>query len=330
MHRTLGDEPLLKADSMHTDNQDDLGGDSLNAPTNSDISSSRQPEADGKSKKNKFISFINKKLFRRNDSDIREALAGYIDENENEGELDQVARHERVLISNVLKLHDLTVYDVMVPRAEITAIDVESSYQQIINLILEKQHSRIPIYRDKLDNVIGFVHLKDLLNKNHGQGAFDLSAIIRDLPILSPSLPVLDLLMQMKQTKRHMAVVIDEYGGIDGLVTIEDLTEAIVGEIDDEFDEEDEPSLVIKPEDGTIIADARIAIEDLEREVDIYFGTEEELDDIDTLGGYITNKIGRVPARGEVLRDQQNSVIFEIIDADPRRINRVRIRKLAP
>lgn len=279
-------------------------------------------------KKTGFMSFVSKKLFRRGaDNDIREALADYIEENDDDETLDNIARHERDLISNVLKLRDMTVYDVMVPRVDIVALELNSSYKDVIDLILIKQHSRIPIYKENLDNVIGFIHLKDLLNSQYSEGNFDLSSIIRELPILSPSLPVLDLLLQMKQTKLHMAMVIDEYGGIDGLVTIEDITEAIVGEISDEFDTENEPELVIKPEDGSIIADARIELDDLIAETDITLADKDDLDDIDTLGGYITNKVGRVPARGEILRDKQNALIFEIIDADPRRINRIRIKR---
>ncbi len=279
-----------------------------------------------KPKKNGFFSSITKKILKQ--GDIREALADFIDDNHDDDKLDYAARNERDLISNVLKLRDMTVYDVMVPRVDIIAIDVDSNYRDIINIILEKQHSRIPVYRDNLDNTFGFIHLKDLLNRDLNDDSFDINTIVRELPILSPALPVLDLLLQMKQTKLHMALVIDEFGGIDGLVTIEDITEAIVGEISDEFDTEKEPELVIKPEDSSIIADARIELDDLMEVTKITLGSEDELDDIDTLGGYITNKIGRVPARGEVLRDRRNGIIFEIIDADPRRISRVRIRKL--
>jgi|TARA_R110002126_G_scaffold13118_3_gene56498 CBS domain containing-hemolysin-like protein len=279
-----------------------------------------------KPKKNGFLAAITRKILKQ--GDIREALADFIDDNNDDDKLDYVARHERDLISNVLKLRDMTVYDVMVPRVDIVSIDVDSNFHDIINIVLEKQHSRIPVYKDNLDNTFGFIHLKDLLNRDLNDNTFDINSIVRELPILSPSLPVLDLLLQMKQTKLHMALVIDEFGGIDGLVTIEDITEAIVGEISDEFDTEKEPELIIKPEDSSIIADARIELDDLMDVTKITLGSEEELDDIDTLGGYITNKIGRVPARGEVLRDRRNGIIFEIIEADPRRISRVRIRKL--
>jgi len=295
--------------------------DTPDASTNNDNGT-----AEIKPKKNGFFSSITRKILKQ--GDIREALADFIDDNNDDDKLDYVARNERDLISNVLKLRDMTVYDVMVPRVDIIAIDVDSNYRDIINIILEKQHSRIPVYRDNLDNTFGFIHLKDLLNRDLNDDTFDINTIVRELPILSPALPVLDLLLQMKQTKLHMALVIDEFGGIDGLVTIEDITEAIVGEISDEFDTEKEPELVIKPEDSSIIADARIELDDLMEVTKITLGSEDELYDIDTLGGYITNKIGRVPARGEVLRDRRNGIIFEIIDADPRRISRVRIRKL--
>ncbi|MCS5597359.1 MAG: hemolysin family protein [Alphaproteobacteria bacterium] len=282
-----------------------------------------------KVKKNRLFPSLLKRLFRKSDNDIREALADYIDDNDDDETVDYIVKHERDLISNVLKLRDMTVYDVMIPRVDIVAINIDSEYKDIVTLIHDKQHSRIPIYKENLDNTIGFVHLKDILTATLNDGEFQITDIIRDIPILAPSLPVIDLLLQMKETKQHIAMVIDEFGGIDGLVTIEDITEAIVGEISDEFDIEEEPELVFKPEDGIIIADARVYLDDLIEETDIQLGEDYELEDIDTLGGYITNKFGRVPARGEVLRDRKNAIIFDIIDADPRRIKRVRIRKHA-
>lgn len=314
----------LYSDSADEPGQSPLADDTLDTPKTSENNGNGNGES---KKKTKLFPNFAKRLFRKTENDIREALADYMEDSEDDDSVDYIVKHERDLISNVLKLRDLTVYDVMIPRVDIVALNVDSEYADIVEMIRDKQHSRIPVYKENLDNTIGFVHLKDILTCTLNGETFDITQIVRDIPILAPSLPVIDLLMQMKQTKQHIAMVIDEYGGIDGLVTIEDITEAIVGEISDEFDAEEDPEIVFK--DSTIIADARVYLDDLIEETGIQLGDEEELEDIDTLGGYITNKIGRVPARGEVLRDRKNAIIFEIIDADPRRIKRVRIKKTA-
>ena len=263
----------------------------------------------------------------KNSSDgLREALEEYIEELEEGDNNDpSIANHESSLISNVLKLRDRTVTDVMIPRADIASIDVNSSKEQFMALLSEKAFSRIPVYRETLDDILGTVHIKDILSAMESGNDVNLKSLLRPVPIVSPSLPVLDLLLKMKSDRKHMVMVVDEYGGIDGLATIGDVIEAIVGEFDDEFDTESAPQMTVR-QDGTVIADARIDIEDFENR----FGdvlSEEEREEVDTLGGLVFFTANRIPARGELIK-HETGMIFEIIDADQRRINRLRIQNI--
>lgn len=261
------------------------------------------------------------------DTSLREALEEVIEEFEDHPE-EQVAAHERLLISNILNLRDLTVVDVMVPRADIIAIAQKTDRTKLFELLSEKQFSRLPVYRDDLDDIIGTIHIKDIMAElAKGNQNFKIKELIRSVPIVSPAMPILDLMLQMQQTSKHMALVVDEYGGIDGLVTIGDIVENIVGEIDDEFDNEVQPELT-RNSDGSIIVDARYDMEEFEKE----FGTilsEEEREDVDTVGGVVFSIAGRIPARGEILVHEESGVKFEVMDADPRRVNRLKIRNLS-
>ena len=247
--------------------------------------------------------------------------------------------HERMLLRNILRLQDTTAIDVMVPRADILAVDIVTPLPDVLRLLSEKAHSRVPVYRETLDDVVGMVHIRDVLSAKAALGepsaegaegdgsAFGLRDILRDILIVAPSMPVLDLLLEMRQRRQHMALVVDEFGGIDGLITIEDLIEEIVGEIQDEHEIDEAPRLDERP-DGSFLADARLPIETFEERVTPVLG-DDERDDIDTLGGLVFTIAGRVPARGEVLRHDAG-LEFEVIDADPRRIKRLRIRTPRP
>ncbi|NBX67005.1 MAG: HlyC/CorC family transporter [Proteobacteria bacterium] len=261
----------------------------------------------------------------REDRELKEALAEVISENHDNAESEQTALHQKILISNVLKLKDLRAFDVMVPRADIIGIEESMEPDAILALLSEKQVSRLPVYRESLDDVTGTVHIKDVLSKLATGESFVLSELVRDVPVISPAMPVLDLLLMMRQQKRHMALVVDEYGGIDGLVTINDIVETIVGEIDDEYESGLE-GVIVEKTDGTVVADGRVDIETFENR----FGkvlSQEERETVDTLAGLVVTLAGRVPARGEVLA-HASGIEFEIIEADPRRINRLRIRNL--
>ncbi len=232
---------------------------------------------------------------------------------------------ERQLIHNILQLHELTAHDVMVPRADIVSVDVSTSLPALIRLLNTEAHSRLPVYRGTLDEIIGMVHIKDVLPFWSNRRAFRLEKIVRKTIFAAPSMNMLDLLAEMRNSRVHMALVVDEYGGIDGLVTIEDLVEEIVGEIEDEHDDAESPKIKeIRP--GIAEADARATIEDLE---EIYGGllTEEERDDVDTIGGLVIYLANRVPSRGELI-PHSSGLELEVLEADPRRIRRVRLRRL--
>src|SRR5262249_20806609 len=182
------------------------------------------------------------------------------------------------------------------------------------------------VYRETLDDVIGYLHVKDILAPVADRRPAKLARLLRKVLFVAPSLPILDLLVQMRQARTHIAMVVDEFGGIDGLVTIEDLIEEIVGEIEDEHDVEVAPSLIERP-DGSFIADARIPIEVLEEQHGAHLRSDDELEDVDTLGGLVFALAGRVPKRGEVI-NHPGGIAFEVIDADPHRIKRLRVRGL--
>jgi len=198
----------------------------------------------------------------RNGESLRETIDEMIEEPPADGP-HPLSAQERVLIGNILKVHDRTAADAMVPRVDIVALDVETSFPEVVKFMVEQGHSRVPVYRETLDNVIGFVHAKDLLGPAAERRETKLSLILRKVLFVAPSVPILDLLVQMRQARTHIAMVADEFGGVDGLVTIEDLIEEIVGEIEDEHDVADEPRLAERA-DGTLIADARTPIEVLE------------------------------------------------------------------
>jgi len=232
---------------------------------------------------------------------------------------------ERQLLGNILKLRDVTVGKIMVPRADVVAIEASMSLNNMIEFITNEGHSRFPVYRGNLDEVVGMIHLKDLLPYVHSPQEFNFQQILREVIVIAPTMPVLDLLVEMRQSRRHMAVVVDEFGGVDGLVTIEDLVEEIVGEIEDEHDEADAHEVLLRP-DGTIIANARLPLAELEARTGALVD-DEAREDIDTIGGLLFLLAGRVPARGELIR-HESGIVFEVMEADSRRVKRVRVRNI--
>jgi CBS domain containing-hemolysin-like protein len=239
-----------------------------------------------------------------------------------------ITPQERVLIGNVLKGHGRNAADVMVPRVDIVALDIDQPFAEVVKCMVEHGHSRVPVYRETLDDVIGFVHVKDVLGPVADRRPARLERLLRKVLFVAPSVPILDLLVQMRQARTHMAMVIDEFGGIDGLVTIEDVIEEIVGEIEDEHDVDVAPVLIERP-DGSVIADARISIEALEEQHGTRLRPAGEQEAVDTLGGLVFTLAGRVPKRGEVIA-HPDGIEFEVLDADPRRIKRLRVRGLRP
>ncbi len=233
---------------------------------------------------------------------------------------------ELTLMRNILNLHELTVYDVMVPRADIVAVDEQTPLAELVEIISNDAHSRIPVYYGSLDEVAGMVHIKDVLPCLNQDVPVRLNSILRRVLFVAPSMPILELLLQMRVRRLHMAMVVDEFGGVDGLVTIEDLVEEIVGEIEDEHDEDETPTLN-RSADGSLDADARVPIRSFEEMVGPVLKDEEREEDIETLGGLVFFLAGRVPGRGEVIR-HDSGIEFEIVEADPRRVRRIRICNL--
>lgn len=272
-----------------------------------------------------FFALLRAALGAKPETSWRDTIEELIEETGDTEEA-TLAVHERQLFSNILQLKDRTAYDVMVPRADIFAVDVETPTPDLIRLLSDSAHSRMPVYRETLDDVVGLVHIKDVFVKLATGADFKLAEILRDVLIVAPSMPALDLLLEMRQGRSQMALVVDEFGGIDGLITIEDLVEEIVGEIQDEHDDQAAPKLV-ECADGSYLTEARLPIQDLEAVFGPVLETDD--DDIDTVGGLVFSLAGRVPVRGEVLRDH-NGLEFEVTEADPRRIKRLRIRRVAP
>ena len=259
---------------------------------------------------------------------IAELVQGAADAPETPGELPDLDRQERALIANVLRLRGMTADDVMLPRADIVAIEVDTNFATALALIRADGHSRLPVYREQLDDIVGMVHIKDVYAYVGRPEEFKLETILRRPLLVAPQMPVLDLLLQMRQARMHLALVVDEYGGIDGLVTIEDLVEEIVGDIADEHDDPAGP-MVTERADGALDIDARMPIEDFEARIGNILTEDEREADIDTIGGLVFALAGRVPTRGEVLR-HHSGVEFRVLDADARRLRRLRVRRVEP
>jgi CBS domain containing-hemolysin-like protein len=232
--------------------------------------------------------------------------------------------------------HEFTrmdVGDVMTPRADIQAIEVTASFDEVVARFIETEHSRLPIYRETLDDPVGVIHIKDIFRLLAGGGRPETGAVLRGLKrevlYVPESMPAAALLEKMQASRVHLALVIDEHGGVSGLVTLEDLLEAVVGEIDDEHDEAQVSGVVARP-GGIFDVDARADLEDLEAALESGGLAPEELEeDIDTVAGLVTALAGRVPQKGELIA-HPHGWIFEVVDADPRRVKRVRVRHAAP
>jgi len=259
---------------------------------------------------------------------------------------------ERTMLTNILALRGRRVDDVMVPRADIISVQQDISLGELIKVFEGAGHSRLVVYNETLDDPVGMVHIRDVIaymaqratvsaakvtrRKKPLTAGLDLKVvdlsvalsaakIIRPILFVPPSMPAIDLLAKMQATRIHLALVIDEYGGTDGIVSIEDVVEQIVGDIEDEHDEDDLPSIV-RQADGSFLADARAPLEEVVAAVGAEFDVKEEAAEVDTLAGYIMTRVGRLPTRGEVVPGPGDFEI-EVLDADPRRLKRVRITR---
>ena len=233
--------------------------------------------------------------------------------------------NEKNLIKNILNLNEKSVEDIMVPRAEIISIEKKKTIKEILLVIKNESHSRMPVYDQNLDNVLGFLHIKDVI-KNINNKDFIVNDILREVLYVAPKSPILELLKRMRSSRIHMGLVVDEFGGVDGLVTIEDLVEEIVGEIEDEHDAEDDEVKIKRVNDRTIIVDASYKIIELEDlfQLKIKEAKEEE---IDTVGGLVSYVANKVPNINEVFV-LNNQLKFKILEADERRVIALEIKKI--
>ncbi|WP_417519089.1 hemolysin family protein [Minwuia sp.] len=261
---------------------------------------------------------------RNGEAGWRESIEEILEEHDDADERGALGDEERLMLANIIALGGKRVDDVMVPRGDIVALEVSLSLSEIVARYREAPHSRLPVYREQMDEILGVLHIKDLVKFWGRTGEIDLPSILRPPVVVPPSKPVIDLLVEMRASRRHMAIVVDEYGGVDGLVTIEDLIEEVVGDIRDEHDDAEDPGFLEHP-DGTIDVDARFELSEFEERVGCDLLADEEDEEIDTLGGFVFVALGRVPKRGEVIR-HDCGLEFEIMEADARRIHRLRVR----
>lgn len=236
---------------------------------------------------------------------------------------DQINKtQQHLIIKNFDSFADKTAEDVMIPRADILAVKCDISLEDLIKIIIKHAHTRTLVYKENLDNIIGFVHIKDLFEIIAKSKKFNLKKLLRKQIVATHSMKLVELLKQMQLNRTHIAVVVDEYGGTDGIVTIEDIIESIVGPIDDEHDTnlESENFKILKP--GLVIANARMEVEELERILSIHLRGDD--DEFDTIGGLILAKVGNVPEKGRII-NITDEVTVEIIDSSPRAIKQVKI-----
>lgn len=276
---------------------------------------------------NNIVNKIKSILKPSDRENIKDVLEDLIEDNGNGTE--KIDDGTKNIFKNVIKLNNKCIEDVMIPRADIDAVSIETTLNDLVNFIDKTKHSRIPVFENNLDKVLGMIHIRDLFEKIHQKNTKKKSSkiakkMIRKILFSSPSMKVIDLLLKMRSEQIHMAIVIDEFGGTNGIVTIEDLVEEIVGEIKDEhdFEEIDEIKKISKK---SFEISARISLEEFEKRLSVKLNIDEK-DEIDTLGGFIFFLLGRIPGRGEVISYKKN-IEFTIIEADTRRIKRILVTK---
>ena len=257
------------------------------------------------------------------DQELEQFVAKRINADDSNGE---TLSHENELLKNLAGLRGITASDVMVPRVDIVSVAMSDDFNEIVKQLIKTNHSRVPVRNESLDDIVGILHIKDVLANLFLKEKQNIKTLLKKPIFVSPSISLLDLLYEMRIKRRHLALVVDEYGGIDGLVTIEDLVEELVGEIEDEHDLSSECRLE-KMEDGSIVVEARIFIDLLEGFTQS-IRKEDLNEEIETLGGFIVSIAGRVPVKGEVIKYSPSGLKFEILEADPRKVILVKITGL--
>ncbi len=230
---------------------------------------------------------------------------------------------EAFILKNTLRVHNTCVQDIMIPRVEIQSLYIDTPPNELFEAIISKLHSRMPVFEETLDKPLGMIHIKDVLRVHYEGKVLDLRNILRDILYVPGTMRVLELLAEMRISHTHMALVVDEYGGTDGIISIEDLLEEIVGDIEDEHDDEQDDDLFFKQESPSVImVDARTELEVIEEVFNISF-TEEEKEDVDTIGGLLSKLIGRVPVQGELF--ETNTLSFETMESNPRVVRKLKL-----
>ena len=291
---------------------------------------------------------IRTRFGRAREMNLRESLEGALETHDAQNPGEMVREEAKSMMLNIIEFASLRIDDVMVPRVDIVAIDETDTMRQLLEKFTDANHSRLPVYRESLDEIVGMIHVKDFMRWMTARGAkkkktkseratlsglsiaasvlstsVKQSGLHREVLFVPPSMPAPDLLVRMQASHIHLAIVIDEYGGTEGLISIEDLVEVIVGDIADEHDT-DEANLIKPADDGTYTADGRVDIAQLEELLKTDLLSDEDDEETDTLAGLIFKIAGRVPIRGEIIR-HQNGLEFEILESDPRRVKKVRI-----
>ena len=276
-------------------------------------------------KSSNWKNWIIKKLLS-NDSTKEEILSYIANEGEEKNSIETFNENdEKKLIKNILKLNEKSVEDIMVPRSEIIAVQYDKKYPDILDIIMTESHSRMPVFKKNLDDIVGFFHIKDFI-KNDTKN-FNFNNIMREILFVAPKSPILDLLRTMRSSRIHIALVVDGVGGVDGLVTIEDLVEEIVGDIEDEHDAEDEENLIIEKNLNSITVDSSYRIEDLEKSLNCNIDLPDD-DEINTVGGLVYANINRIPKNNEVFKIG-NKLRIKIISSSDRKIKTLQIEKLS-
>lgn len=289
------------------------------------MNSDSEPPGSNSPKLN-YRNFVSKFFPKKPDATLKSEIKELLEEHQ---EHNGNAPHdeESQILQNVIDIGDVRVADVMTARSEIAAVVETISFGQLRDYIYEKEHTRIPVYGENLDDIKGFIHVKDLFKYWQREGEFKVTEILREALFVPPSMKILPLLEKMKISRTHVALVVDEYGGIDGLATIEDLMEEIVGEIEDEHDLD--RSHMKKITDGVFEAEARVEIARVEEELAVEIYGEDEPENFDTIGGLIFVTLGRVAEIGDTV-EHKSGLTFKVIDADNRRIKRVKIIQSPP
>ena len=272
----------------------------------------------------RFFKKINSKNLNKDlDQELDQFVAKRINADDSNG---KTLSHENELLKNLAGLRGITASDVMVPRVDIVSVAMSDDFNEIVKQLIKTNHSRVPVRNESLDDIVGILHIKDVLANLFLKEKQNIKSLLKKPIFVSPSISLLDLLYEMRIKRRHLALIVDEYGGIDGLVTIEDLVEELVGEIEDEHDLSSECRLE-KMEDGSIVVEARIIIDLVEGFIQS-IRKEDLNEEIETLGGFIVSIAGRVPVKGEVIKYSPSGLKFEILEADPRKVILVKLTGL--